>query len=74
MRPIIDAHLDINRNTLSFDRDQRLDLGQLCPLGFALTGAARSACSVSIHEMRRVNVRARMATLLCHALPARVPQ
>ena len=74
MRPIIDAHLDIAWNALSFDRDQLLELGEMRRREAGMTGSARSNCTVSIPEMRRANVRVCLATLLCRALPEDLPE
>ena len=74
MRPIIDAHLDIAWNALSFDRDQLLDLEGMRRREAGMSGGARSRCTVSIPEMRRANVRVCLATLLCRALPRNLPE
>ncbi len=74
MRRIIDAHLDIAWNALSFDRDQLLDLGEMRRREVGMSGACRSRCTVSLPEMRRGNVRVCLATLLCRARPAQVPE
>lgn len=74
MRPIIDAHLDIAWNALSFDRDQLLDLGEMRRREAGMSGASRSNCTVSIPEMQRANVRTCLATLLCRALPGQLPR
>lgn len=73
MRPIIDAHLDIAWNALSFDRDQLLELEELRAREAGMTGSARGNCTVSIPEMRRANVRACLATVLCRAMPEDIP-
>ncbi len=69
MHRIIDAHLDISWNALSFDRDQLLDLESLRRSESGLTGESRGNCTVCLPEMRRGNVRICLATLLCRALP-----
>ena len=74
MKPIIDAHLDIAWNALSFDRDQLLDLGELRRRETGMSGGARARCTVSIPEMRRASVRVCLATLLCRALPSDLPE
>ena len=74
MRPILDAHLDIAWNALSFDRDQLLDLAEMRRREADMTGSARGNCTVSLPEMQRANVRVCLATILCRALPAEVPE
>ena len=69
MRPVLDAHLDLAWNALSFDRDQLLDLGEMRRRESGLNGAARGKCTVSLPEMRRAKVRVCLATLLCRAMP-----
>ena len=73
MRPIIDAHLDIAWNALSFDRDQLLDLSEMRAREAGMTGSARGNCTVSLPEMRRGNIRVCLATILCRSLPDRLP-
>ena len=73
MRPILDAHLDIAWNALSFDRDQLLELGEMRARESGMTGTARGNCTVSLPEMRRANVRACLGTVLCRALPRDLP-
>ena len=74
MRPIIDAHLDIAWNALSFDRDQLLEVEEMRALEAGMSSALRGRCTVSIPEMRRANVRVCLATVLCRALPSEMPQ
>ena len=74
MRPILDAHLDIAWNALSFDRDQLLGLAEMRRCEAGMTGSARGNCTVSLLEMQRANVRACLATILCRALPTEVPE
>lgn len=74
MRPILDAHLDIAWNALSFDRDQLLGLAEMRSREAGMTGSARGNCTVSLPEMQRANVRVCLATILCRALPADVPE
>ena len=70
MRKILDAHLDIAWNALSFDRDQLLDLGEMRAREAGMSGSARGNCTVSLPEMRRSNVRVCLGTVLCRALPS----
>ena len=74
MRPILDAHLDIAWNALSFDRDQLLDLDELRAREGGLRGASRGNCTVSLPEMRRADVRVCLATLLSRARPPELPE
>ena len=74
MRPILDAHLDIAWNALSFDRDQLLDLDVLRTRERGLRGASRGNCTVSLPELRRANVRVCLATLLARARPRELPE
>ena len=74
MRPIIDAHLDIAWNALSFDRDQLLELGEMRRREAGMSGAQRARCTVSLPEMRRASVRICLPTLLCRAFPAELPE
>ena len=73
MRPIIDAHLDLAWNALSFDRDQLLELKEMRAREAGMTGTPRGNCTVSLPEMRRGNVRVCLATVLCRAMPEDVP-
>lgn len=74
MRPIIDAHLDIAWNALSFDRDQLLELDRMREIESGMSGSCRGNSTVSLPEMRRANVRVCLATLLCRALPDTLPE
>ena len=74
MRPILDAHLDIAWNALSFDRDQLLEVAEMRSREAGLTGPVRGRCTVSIPEMRRAEVRVCLATILCRALPPDLPE
>ena len=74
MRPILDAHLDIAWNALSFDRDQLLDLDELRARERGLSGASRGHCTVSLPELRRANVRVCLATLLSRTRPRNLPE
>ncbi len=74
MRPILDAHLDISWNALSFDRDQLLDIAELRQRERGMAGSCRGRCTVSLPELRRAKVRVCLATLLCRALPDQLPE
>lgn len=69
MRPIIDSHLDLSWNAMSFDRDQLLSIAELRAAEEGMTGKGRSRCTVSLPEMRRAGVGICLATLLCRAMP-----
>ena len=74
MRTIVDAHLDIAWNALSFDRDQLLGLSELRRREAGMSGSSRGRCTVSLPEMHRAHVRVCLATLLCRALPSELPE
>ena len=74
MRPIIDAHLDIAWNALSYDRDQLLELDRIREVESGMTGISRGNCTVSLPEMRRANVRVCLGTLLCRSFPEDLPE
>ena len=74
MRPIIDAHLDLAWNALSFDRDQTLEITELRNREAGMTGKGRGKCTVSLPEMRRARVGVCLATVLCRAMPSNVPE
>ena len=74
MRPIIDAHLDIAWNALSYDRDQLLELDRMREIEAGMSGISRGKCTVSLPEMRRANVRVCLGTLLCRSFPDELPE
>ena len=74
MRPIIDAHLDIAWNALSYDRDQLLELDRMREAESGMSGSSRGNCTVSLPEMRRANVRVCLGTLLCRSFPEDLPE
>ncbi len=69
MRLILDAHLDLAWNALSFDRDQLQSIEELRRREASLTGKARGRCTVSLPEMRRAGVGVCLGTVLCRAFP-----
>lgn len=73
MRLILDAHLDLAWNAMSFDRDQLLAIGELRAAEAGMTGNSRGNCTVSLPEMRRGGVAVCLATLLCRARPTSLP-
>ncbi len=74
MRRLIDAHLDLAWNALSFDRDQLLSIDELRQREVGMTGKSRGNCTVSLPEMKRAGIRVCLATLLCRAMPAGLPE
>jgi membrane dipeptidase len=73
MRLIVDAHLDLAWNAMSYDRDQLLSIAELRASEAGMTGKSRGNCTVSLPEMRRGGVAVCLATLLCRALPPSLP-
>jgi len=73
MRLIIDAHLDIAWNAVSFDRDQLLSVQELRANERGMTGKSRSACTTSLPAMRQGRIGVALATVLCRALPRSLP-
>lgn len=74
---LIDAHLDLAWNALSFDRDLRLTLPQLRQVEQAMTDdSSRGIGTVSLPELRRAGVAACFGTLLARSGPdlVRKPQ
>jgi membrane dipeptidase len=74
MKLILDAHLDLSWNALSYDRDQLLSIDELRAAEAGMTGKSRGNCTVSLPEMRRGGVAVCLATLLCRALPGSLPE
>jgi membrane dipeptidase len=73
MRLILDAHLDLAWNALSFDRDQTLPVDLLRAREAGMTGPGRGRCTTSLPAMRRAGVGICLATILARALPASMP-
>ncbi len=74
MRPIIDAHLDLSWNALSWDRDLTLPLSTINQREAHMTdNKAHGNATVSLDELRRGRVAVCFATLLARALPATTP-
>lgn len=69
LRLLLDAHLDISWNALSYDRDQLLEIDEMRRREKHLTGKSRGRCTVSLPEMRRSRVGVCLATILCRATP-----
>ena len=71
MIPLFDAHLDLARNALSFNRDLTLPLADLRRAEAHMTdGSYRGAATTSLPELRRAGVAVCVATLLARAGPA----
>jgi membrane dipeptidase len=70
MRLLIDGHLDISWNALSWGRDITLDLDQMNHAELGMTDhPARGRATTSLPEMRRGGVAICQATLLARAKP-----
>src|SRR5271168_2622106 len=76
MKTIIDGHLDLSWNALSWDRDITLELDRLNQSERGLDDhPARCRATTSLPEMRRGGIAACQATLLCRSNPrARRPE
>lgn len=71
MRRIIDSHLDIAWNALSFDRDLTLEVDRLRQNEQGLTDEpSLGRCTTSLPELNRANVRVCVGTLLARSSPA----
>jgi membrane dipeptidase len=70
VRPLIDAHLDLAWNALSFDRDLTESVEAINFQEREMTDhPARGHSTVALPEMRRANMAVCLATLLAHARP-----
>lgn len=69
MRFILDAHLDLAWNAMSFDRDQTLPVSTLRAREQGMTGRGRGNCTTSLVEMRKAGVGICLGTLLARTLP-----
>ncbi len=69
MRFILDGHLDLAWNAVSFDRDQTLPVDLLRDREAGMTGPGRGRCTTSLPAMRRAGVGICLATLLARAMP-----
>jgi membrane dipeptidase len=70
MPPLIDAHLDLAWNALSFDRDLTEPIEAMNARERAMADhKARGNATVALPEMRRGNMVVCLATLLAHARP-----
>jgi membrane dipeptidase len=74
-RPIIDAHLDLAWNALSWGRDQTLEVEEINRLEAAMADhRSRGRATTSLPELRRGGVAVCLATLLARANPEVRPQ
>ena len=70
MRLLIDGHLDLSWNALSWGRDITLDLDRLNRDEVGMTDhPARGRATTSLPEMRRAGIAVCQATVLCRAKP-----
>ena len=69
MKLILDSHLDISWNALSYDRDQLRSIAELRESEAGMTAHFRGNATVSLPEMRAGGVGLCLATVLCRALP-----
>ncbi len=74
MRLLLDAHLDLSWNALSFDRDQTLPLEEINAREVGMSGRCRTRATVSLPEMRKGRVGICLATILCRAMPPGTPE
>ena len=70
MRLIIDAHLDLAWNAVSFDRDQLSTIERLRAAEAHMSGTSRGNCTVCLPEMRQGGVAVCLATVLSRAFPS----
>lgn len=70
---MIDSHLDISWNALSYDRDQTLTIAQIRERESAMPGVARGRNTVSLPELRRAEIGICLATVLARAKPNTKP-
>lgn len=70
---MIDAHLDLSWNALSYDRDQTLTIAQIRDRESAMPGVSRGRNTVSLPELRRAEIGICLATLLARSRPSGKP-
>ena len=74
MRRLIDGHLDLSWNALSWGRDVTLELDELNQLETGMTDdPARGRATTTLPEMRRAGIAVCQATLLARAKPRASP-
>jgi len=72
--PLIDAHLDLAWNALSFNRDLTLPLDELRRVDSLYTDAPfRGSCMISLEELASANLKVCVATLLARSGPHAPP-
>ncbi len=70
MRPIIDSHLDLAWNALSFNRDLLMTIAELRELERGMTDElARGRNTLTFPELRRANMPAWVATFMARSGP-----
>ncbi len=70
MRPLIDGHLDLSWNALSWGRDQQLPLDELNAREAGMTDhPCRGRATTSLDEMKRGNIAVCQATVLVRSKP-----
>ena len=70
---LIDAHLDLSWNALSWDRDQTQSIAEIRAREGAMAGKSRGRCTVSLPEMRRSGIGVCLATVLARSRPGFTP-
>src|SRR5689334_11554710 len=74
MIPIIDSHLDLSWNALSWNRDLTQSVAEIRAIESAMTDSpARGRNTVSLPDLRRGNVAVCLATILVRARPGLHP-
>ncbi|MEX2212578.1 MAG: membrane dipeptidase [Phycisphaeraceae bacterium] len=71
---IIDGHLDIAMNALSYERDQCLTVAQIRQREAKLTGGEPGTCTTTVQEMRRVGVPMCVTTVIARYRPMAQPE
>lgn len=70
LRPIIDAHLDLAWNALSFDRDLTLDLTEMRKQEKEMRDVpGRGQCTITLPELKKAGIPLCVATLLVRSGP-----
>jgi membrane dipeptidase len=73
MRLLIDGHLDIGMNAVSYDRDQTWSVAAIREHEKQRPGKCRGRNTVSLDEMRKANVGICLATVLARSRPEAKP-
>ena len=70
MRPLIDSHLDLAWNALSFNRDLLMTVGEMRAFEQGMTDElARGRNTLTFPELRRANMPVCVATLMARSGP-----